>query len=75
MAEKETEKINDILSTLGQDGICTGWFIVTEWMDMNNNYEIVAWGDGSNAPWKYDGMLTYAINEQLAYEHDEDEED
>lgn len=74
-------KINDLLMELAtknitvNQNICTGWFIVTEWMDSESKYQIVGWGDGANAPWKYDGMLNYALTQELAYESDDIEED
>lgn len=79
--KEASDKINDLLAELAEKevdlngNICTGWFIVTEWLDGDNSYEIVGWGDGAHAPWKYDGMLNYAIAQELAYETDDIEED
>ena len=76
MAEEYNDKINGILGKMGEknEKICTGWFIIAEWIDGENNYEITAWSDGASAPWKYDGMLNYAVSQELAYENEEEDD-
>ncbi len=55
------------------EAICTGWVIVSEWMDADGEYWTHVSRDDRNPPWRHQGLLAYVLDEEITVDEDEDE--
>lgn len=71
--------IEDMLVGIGRNtfpegAICTGWVIVSEWMDADGQYWTFCAVDDRNPPWRHKGLISYVL-ERGGYEYGEDDDD
>ena len=57
-----------------EGAICTGWVIVSEWMDAEGQFWTYTAVDDRNPPWRHQGLLNYVL-EAGSYDPDDDEDD
>ena len=69
--------IEDMLVGIGRNtfpegAMCTGWVIVSEWMDADGQYWTFCAVDDRNPPWRHKGLISYVL-EREAYDYDSDD--
>ena len=55
--------------------LCTGWVLISEWMDENGDYYTHVATDSHNPPWRHHGLVTYAAETGLDVYEDDYEDD
>jgi hypothetical protein len=79
--EPQVINVDDVITaTFGNGRIITGWVLIAEAVNSNDEYEIVVMNDGLSAPWKLEGLVNYAVNNGYLsmvemVDEDEDEEE
>ena len=59
----KTLRIDDVLQeAVGAGRIITGYAVVAEIVNANDEYEIITMTDGTSSPWKIEGLVSYALN-------------
>jgi len=56
--------------------LCTGWIVISEWLDADGDYWTHVERDDRNPPWRHQGLLQHALDEEeLDDDEWEDDED
>lgn len=59
-----------------EGAMCTGWVIVSEWVDADGQFWTFTGTDDRNPPWRHLGLLAYCLEAaDYADSGDEDEDD
>jgi len=75
-----SEELLDLLQTFAkeyvdQDGaICTSFVLVSEWMSSKGGYYSFTITDNDSPPWRHEGLLNYAISNEIYPEETEGDE-
>ena len=72
-------RIDDVIQQhVGEGRIVTGYALVAEVVNANDDYEIVTMTDGTSSPWKLEGLVNWAVSNGYLWgapEEDEEGED
>ena len=71
--------MEDLLVGMSKDAfpegaMCTGWVIVSEWMDADGQFWTFTGADDRNPPWRHLGLI-YHVLESGSYENTRDRDD
>lgn len=72
--------MDDVLVAMAKDtfpegAMCTGWVIVSEWMDADGQFWTYVGSDDRNPPWRHLGMLSWTLETgNYASDGDSDED-
>lgn len=63
--------------TFPEGAMCTGWVIVSEWMDADGQFWTYVGADDRNPPWRHLGLLTWAMDSESysAHEYADNDDD
>jgi len=70
--------MEDLLVAMSKDtfpegAMCTGWVIVSEWMDADGQFWTYVGADDRNPPWRHLGLLSYCVD-TVGYVQDADDD-
>lgn len=74
------EEFLDVLQQIAKNYIdangamCTSFILTSEWMNSEGQYYILTVTDDESPPWRHEGLLHYAIANEI-YEQEEEEGD
>lgn len=65
--EKPPASMEDVLHAMGkgvfpEGAMCTGWVIVSEWMDAEGEFWTYVGADDRNPPWRHYGLMSWVID-------------
>lgn len=66
---------NVVHESAGNDGaICTTFILISEWMGSDGKYYSLVVTDEQSPPWRHEGLINYALANEI-YSSDEEEEE
>ena len=79
-APPEPTTMEDVLHSMGKDvfpegAMCTGWVIVSEWMDAEGDFWTYVGRDDRNPPWRHHGLMSWALEGGECGPRDRDDDD
>jgi hypothetical protein len=55
--------------------MCTGWVIVSEWMDAEGQYWTYIGADERNPPWRHYGLMSWVLSGGAVGPDEEDDDE
>jgi hypothetical protein len=57
-----------------EGALCTGWVLVTEWVDLDGQHWTYTAKDSNNPIWRHEGLLQHVLNNGLDVTDDDEDE-
>lgn len=81
MSDPEPEQgVDSLLRAVSQavfpeGALCTGWVLVSEWVDVDGEHWTYTARDDNNPVWRHEGLLQHVLNNGLEVIDDDEYED